>query len=418
MRGRRLAGLIVAVVGVLAMVGSFVWRSVAVDALVRFPTDLDVTPEYEGTVSLSIDPQTYAALATPRVTPLAVHRHLQALGDESSKDRVVVKETLDLASPGFFTTTQENQYVMGRRSMLNLADPRAWAFTPDNVVDRSGSYRLNFPFDTDETTYQVYKNEVGTSYQAAPGDPPRGEVAGFDTINFTANQAPLPITPAYLAALDKIVALPRQLSLDQLKPILAEAGFDIDNELPQLLPRLAPADVQAIAQLAQQPVGLQYQLAFEGGDAVEPYTGAIADVTEVKETLTAKPSGDSVTALVTLLQKYPNVPAAQRGLAAIGALDAQSIRIFLNEYHQTEASVADIAKEIKDQRDRRTLAERVVPNVMLISGIVLTVIGLLLLVLPSWRRPDAAAGGATPLSVDTPADEGTPVLPADRDTEP
>ena len=391
MRGRRLAGIIVAIIGVIAFVGSFIWRAVAVPALVRYPTDLDVTQQFEGTVSLYLDPVTYAPLSSPRQTPLTVSRHIQALGDESSTDRVVVKETIQLTSPGLFDTqTQENQYVMDRRKMVNLADPRAWAFTPDNVVDRSGAYRLQFPFDTQSKPYPIYKNEIGTTYEVVPANPPTGSAGGFTTKDFTASKQPAPVTTAYLAALNKIVPLPSELGLDKLQPILAQAGFDISAELPQLLPALAPEDVQTIGSLAAKPVQLQYQLAFEGSDSVEPNTGSIADITEVKETVSAKPVGDSVTALTTLLQKYPNLGAAQRGLAAIAKLNAEPLPVFVNEYHQTDASVTEVAKTIRDQKDKRHLAESTLPNAMLIGGIVLIVVGAALIFWPRRRRPDTA----------------------------
>jgi hypothetical protein len=410
MRGRRLAGMIVAIIGLIALIGSFVWRAVAVPALVRYPTDLDVTPRYEGTVSLYLDPTTYAPLATPRQTPLSVVRHLQALGDESGKDRVVVKETLELTSPGLFdTTTQENQYVMDRRKMVNLADPRSWAYTPDNVVDRSGSYRLQFPFDTKSTNYPVYKNEIGGTYEATPASPPEGEAGGFKTKNFAAMQAATPVTPAYLTALNKIVPLPNELGLDKLQPILAQAGFDLSVELPQLLPNLSPEDTQTIVSLAAKPIQLQYLMAFEGGDSVEPYTGSIVDVTEVKETVSAKPVGESVTTLTTLLQKYPNLPAAQRGLAAVAKLDAQPLPVFINDYHQTDASVTDIAKQIRDQYDKRRLAESTLPNALLIGGIVLIVIGGALLLWPRRRRPDTDPAPPPPPASD---DEAPPVATA------
>jgi hypothetical protein len=390
MGGRRIAGIVVAVIGVIAFVGSFIWRAVAVPALVRYPTDLDVTQMLTGSVTLYLDPQTNAPLATPQKTDLNVSRHIQALGDESSNDRVVVKETIMLNAPPLFQNKiQENQYVMDRRKMVNLADPRAWAFTPDNVVDRSGAYRLQFPFDTQSIAYPIYKNEIGTTYEATPATPPTGSAGGFSTTNFAASKEATPITPAYFTALNQIVPLPTELGLDKLQPILAQAGFDINAELPQLLPNLSPDDVQTIVGLASKPVQLQYFLAFEGSDAVEPYTGSIVDITEVKETVSAKPVGDAVTTLTALLQKYPNVPAAQRGLAAIAKLNAQPITVFINDYHQTDESVTQIAKKVRDLHDQRKLAESTLPNAMLIGGIVLIVVGAGLILWPRRRRPAA-----------------------------
>src|SRR5215471_17120007 len=117
MSRRRLIGIIVGAIGVLLVIGSFVWRAVAVPALVRFPTDLDVTPEYTGTVTLYIDPATHEPLAEPKKYALDIVRNLKADGNESSKDLVVIDEKLALKATGLFQFTQENQYVMNRRSM-------------------------------------------------------------------------------------------------------------------------------------------------------------------------------------------------------------------------------------------------------------------------------------------------------------
>src|SRR4249920_2118170 len=122
MNRRRLIGIIVGVIGVLLVIGSFVWRAVAVPALVRFPTDLDVTPKYTGSVTLYIDPATHLPLSEPKKYPLDIVRSLKADGKESSKDLVVVDEKLQLKAAPLFDFTQENQYVMNRRSMQNVKD--------------------------------------------------------------------------------------------------------------------------------------------------------------------------------------------------------------------------------------------------------------------------------------------------------
>src|SRR5262245_55831961 len=109
---RRWIGIIVGVIGLLLVIGSFVWRSVAVPALVRSPTDLDVTPEYTGTVTLFIDPDTHLPLSQPKKFDLHVVRHIKADGKESSKDLVVLDENLHLTAAGLFDFDQSNQYVM------------------------------------------------------------------------------------------------------------------------------------------------------------------------------------------------------------------------------------------------------------------------------------------------------------------
>jgi hypothetical protein len=383
---RRVIGLIVGILGVLLLIGSFVWRGVAVPALVRFPTDLDVTPRYTGTVSLHIDPATHLPLDEPRTFPLEVTRHIKADGEQSSKDLVVIKEDLHLVARGLFDFTQQHQYVMNRRSMQNVKDDRAWAFTPDNVVDRSPDYRLNLPFDTTLQAYPIYKNETGAAYEARPAGTTT-QIAGVTATDFAAEADATPVVPAYLASLDQAVQLPRQLTLDELKPILASAGFDIDASLPGLLAALSPEDQATIVQLASGRIDLAYQLAFSGTDSIDRYTGSTMEVRDVTETLTARPTGDAVSTLQAVLERYPDNTEAKAGLGAIRSLAEHPITVFVNSYGQTPDSVQDVAKTVKDQRDLRRLAESTIPNLLLIVGIVLAVVGALLLFLPRRRRP-------------------------------
>jgi hypothetical protein len=378
---RRWIGVVVAVLGAIVLIGSFVWHSAVVPALVRFPTDLDVTPQYAGTVTLFIDPATHLPLTEPKTFDLTVDRHLVADGAASSDDRVVVEEDLHLVATGLFDFTQQHQYVMDRRSMQNVADTRAWAFTPDNVVDRAPDYRLNFPFDTELRPYAVYKNETESTYEATPAGTTT-RIAGIEAADFDAHAGSLPATPAYLASLDAAVQLPRALTIDELEPTLAAAGFDIDASLPGLLAALSPEDVATVTSLATGSVDLTYDLSFTGTDSIDRYTGSTMDVRDVTETLVARPTGKLVTTLRDVLERYPDNPEAQAGLGAIASLDQQPIKVFANTYSQTPASIDDIAKTVSDQHDRRHLAEVAVPMALLIGGIVLLLGGAVLTMLP------------------------------------
>ena len=67
---RRTVGVVLAAIGAVGIAGSFGWREVAEPRLVKFPTDLDETPAYAGTVSLYLDPVSYEPLYPPTVAPL------------------------------------------------------------------------------------------------------------------------------------------------------------------------------------------------------------------------------------------------------------------------------------------------------------------------------------------------------------
>ena len=375
----------VAVLGAVVLIGSFVWRSAVVPALVRYPTDLDVTPQYAGTVTLYIDPATHLPLSDP--ADLRPHRRPPPRRRWRSQLAGPGRRQGGLSTswpPACSTSPSSTSTSWIAARCRTSPDPRAWAFTPDNVVDRAPDYRLNFPFDTKLQAYAVYKNETESTYQATPAGTTT-RIAGITASDFDAHADPLPVSPAYLASLDAAVQLPRALTLDELKPILASAGFDIDASLPGLLAALSPEDVATVTALATSSVDLAFELSFTGTDSIDRYTGSTMDVRDVTETLVARPTGNAVSTLRDVLERYPDNTEAQAGLGAIASLDEHPIKVFANTYSQTPASIDDIAKTIADLHDRRHLAEVVVPMVLLIAGIVLLVGGVVLAVLPKRR---------------------------------
>ena len=77
--------------------------------------------------------------------------------------------------------------------------------------------------------------------------------------------------------------------------------------------------------------------------------------------------------------------------AVVERLAAEPIRVFTNEYAQTEESVADIVGTVKDAKQLKQLAESTIPQGLLIGGVVLAVLGLLLALWPK-RKPRRPAG--------------------------
>jgi hypothetical protein len=363
MRAKRRFPLIVLPIAAALVAGALSWSAFAVPALVKYPTDLDVTPRYRGSFTLLVDPTTTAVLPTPRDVPLEIERRIRSLNDESSASRVVVEETISQRAGEVFDATQTNVYVMDRRTLENVADERAYAFDGSNVVDRSGAYRLNLPFDTSpDSIYKIYKNEIGTTYEAREDTAtPTSDEAGLRLHNFRASATEVPLDDAYLAELNKVVALPESLTLDQLKPQLVAAGLDVDSLLFALAPVITPDDLALLSQIAAQPIPLQYVLSLEGTARVETTTGAEVDVIAT-EWVGAKPTLADAAELQALLAKYPDIPEAVAAGEALAALSAgPATKLFEYRYEQTPASVADIAHEVKSQRQKIRLAEEYAP---------------------------------------------------------
>ena len=74
MRPKRRFPSIVLPMSAILVVAAPLWWTLAVPAVVKYPTDLDVTPRYEGSFTLFVDPDTRAPLAAPVVAPLDISR--------------------------------------------------------------------------------------------------------------------------------------------------------------------------------------------------------------------------------------------------------------------------------------------------------------------------------------------------------
>jgi hypothetical protein len=367
-------------------VAALVWMVVGVPTFVKYPTDLDVSPHYEGTFSLLVDPFTAAPLAEPVVMPLTVDRNIAAIGDESGASQVVVRETIHQVAGDLLDVTQTNQYVMDRSSIENVADDRAFAFDRANVVDRSGSYRLNLPFDTSRNeTYDVYKNEIDDTYQlVGDTETPTTDLEGLHLSNFTAHVDEAPLSDAYLAELNKTVPLPDTMTLDQMKPQLLAAGIDVDALVTALTPVLTPEDAATLSSFAAEPIPIEYVLSFDGRAAVEPVTGAEVKV-GVSESVAASPVLTSLPALQDVLGHYPGVPEAVASNAALDDLAAAPASpLFDYSYEQTPASVADVADTATDMRRQVMLAKVWLPLALAAVAVLSLVVGAVVF---QRRRP-------------------------------
>ncbi len=357
--------------GALFIVAALVWWLVAVPALVRYPTDVDVTPRYEGTLSLYVNPATGAQLAEPHALPLTIERHIAADAGESGASRVVVNESITQKAGSLLSAEVDSTYVMDRRTMKNVVDGRAWAFDPQNPVDRSGAYRLQLPMGTEQDQkYRIYNNDTGVPYElVGNADNPTSRVEGLTLYNFKATGENVPLDPAYLAGLRKAVPLPAEVTFEQLKPQLAAAGIEFDKTLAGVVAVMSAEDRAALLQAMAQPLKLEYATSFDGNIAVEPRTGTEVRV-NLAQTITSRPVIANFDQLQALLTKYIAEPAIQAAVPALTSLAAApAVPLFKFDYAQTPASVADIAGEAKDMRSQIALAQQWVPFSLLAVGI-------------------------------------------------
>jgi len=378
-RHRRWPWITLIIVGGCLLAAAPTWRNVAVPALVKFPTDVDQNPRYEGTFTLFIDPATAAPLAEPAISTLTVDRHVMGLPAESGSEDVVVEETIAFEVEGLPPATQVHQYVMDRRTNLNVADGRAWAFEESNVLDRSGAAWVAMPRDVDSASIvPMFKDEIGATFTAS-GTTDTEVVEGLRLIGFSASDIARPATEAYLRSLDAVVPLPRSLTFDQLKPSLLASGLPVDEAIAALVAVATPEDVTALAAMTAEPIPLEYVISFSGQTFVEPQTGAIVDVAAVTDRISARPRSEAVAPLRAILERYRVEPAIAAVIDGLDTIAAEPLPIFEYRYAQTQDSADEVGRWVADQRDRMNLAERTIPYALAIAGGAAVVVGGLLL---------------------------------------
>ncbi|MGH9117429.1 MAG: porin PorA family protein [Acidimicrobiales bacterium] len=366
--------IVVGIIGIVLLAGAALWRFVAEPALVKYPTDLEGDAHAEGTVTFFLDPATKEPLDPPREVSLVIDRHLEVDGDESDGDVAVVDE-IDAQQIDGEPSELRQRYVIDRSTLENVADDRAFAYDEANVTDRSPEYAINLPFDTGDGPYDIWKNGTGQPYEFNATD--TYEVDGVELQAFEGSADDVPAIDAYVAALEP-QGVPTELTLDELRPILAGAGLDLDALLGALLPQLAADDVTALLAIAEEPVPLDYYVSVETRFGVEPRTGAIVDLSSISQTVGARPDSAAIEPIAAILERYPQVPEAVGAIETLsGFATGPPIPVFASEYAQTEESRSETVETANDLAGQITLAKQTIPIGLLVAGIIAVLIGLI-----------------------------------------
>lgn len=391
-------------VGAVLLAGSVAFRLAAVPALVRFPSNIDETTHYTGRTLTYVDQATLLPLATPKVEPLSLSRHVKVV--TADFHRAVIDETVTIKA-GSTTSVEKYQYVMDRRSMKFVADPRQFAFgDPKATIHAAGTYRINFALGTSAGgKYRSYIPEADASTPLVLVEGLHSHTdAHIDTIDFH-SKLEKPVAPYYRAHLEAM-GLPMEVTAAQLQGQLSAAGIDVGQALADVGPLLTPDESTLLATTLAKPIPLQYYFIADGRISIEPKTGALIDVHAHRDAVAVQPDLSGVTALAPLLAKYssiPSVKALSDGLVAVAARGpqvAQELR-----YTQTVPSSLAAADRAEAQGKKMTLVTWWVPGAMAVLGLLLVVLGLI-----GWRR--SRQGGP---SAPVPAEPVTPVTVSGRE---
>ncbi len=349
--------------------------------VVTYPDDAfrDTTVQATGTATLLVDPATLLPVAAPgRTLPLDLQRRVHTVG--TAGGTVIVEEDDALSIAGLPPQRFVQRFTVDGNTARNLATPQAYAYTPDNVVDRSPAYSVAFPFSAGTGTYPVWSDETGQPVTYTYVEKTTVDGLGVNRYHGVLDSTDL--TPALLARLTQ-EGLPSTMTFDQLKPQLAADGVNIDGFVNVALRQLEQPDQQAVNALLAAPVPLAYQLSADSQLLVEPRTGAIVSGDRVDKTITERPEFSGIGRIYAIItqDKYATKPAVTAAAADLARLIGAppTTKLLTESYSQTPPSVTATAAAAKSWANRIILLTITVP-------IVVGVLGLLVIVAAWWTQ--------------------------------
>ena len=388
--------------GALLVVLGMVWIPLIAPRLVRFPSDVNETLRYEGTITVSVDEATGAALAEPVTQPVSIVRRLVSTGDQSyARARLTETITMTIGGPGGRTQVERHGYVLDRGSMQFVQDRGNWSYFPENVVDRRGMYRVNLPTDLGpKAPYKIWNNETGAFYQVT-GTGTKAELDGLDVVRFEGQLPGKPVSAAFVRQQN----LPTTVGAEVLAPQLEKFGLDMAAVQGLLASALTPEDAGAFAAALAKPIPLKYEFYFTGAIAAEPETGAIVALEGVTEGVRVRPDLAAFNALKPRLQAYGSDPVVGAIGGLLNTLASQPAQpVYELKHAQTAASVAQMVNTAEDSRALKRFVEDIAPWAVLGLGS-LIYLGALVWTVRAGRRDhgEPAAPSAPLTTVQGPA---------------
>ncbi len=374
------------VIGILLILAAILWWAIAVPGLVKFPDNLDLTLNYEGTETLYVNPQTGASLPTGQEIslPLQITNNFKSLKSEYTSSKAVVQETTTITVGGQSLGSVVSVYAFDRKTMKNLKDDlNTYAGIKVDRTANGDSYYINFPFDTkSDQTYKVWSNEANTTYDIKFDK--NEDVDGIALLDFTGGNTGVPLADYYVT----MQQLPTSTTLGALKAqILAATGLDLNALLTQIAAVLTPQQQAQLAALTDATaIKLAYTFTNSRGVGIEPKTGGISNDYGTTQTISAGPD-TSQPELQGLTQIVAGAVAANPALAQQLMPLQQALSsppaVSKIEYKQTADSVSFLLKgkdntnAVSSQISKVNVVKIYVPWALLIVGAIVLIIGLL-----------------------------------------
>lgn len=373
-RARNAIGSVLALIGACLIVFAFLWYLVGVKRLVAFPDGIDHTLQSRGTVTKLTGTHGLLTLAPPLKAPVELVGKLSSLDADYSANVAEVQETVENIKPAPFglDLAEQNTYVMNRRDCENLKSGNST--TDGEIVDRSGSWYVNFPLGTKKESRNVFNNDVGSAF--AVNYKGAGEVNGVGVYIFEGTMGHRPILD-YRA---RAIGLPATTTFGALKAELAQQGVPIDKMVATASGSLTPDERATFEQFPEsREVSLSYSEKVEWKAAVEPVTGTVVKLHRLRRRIYVNTDLGTFQPLLGILASHSEDPLVEKYLSQVDQQKLQDPKeLYRVEYGWNDATV----RQMTDFAGKRISPMRFVKDwmmtTMLLIGAALVVAGLVM----------------------------------------
>ncbi len=372
------------VVGVVLIVVAIVWWVAIGPSLIKLPSNIDSPMNFDGKMTQFIDSATQQPLPAGQelVIPFTAVRTFSSLADQYTSSVAVCKDSTVINMAGTELPPQVFQDPLDRKTRKFIQSDQSWAYTSQVVLnDRVGHYGPLFPGGLKVgDKVSAFFDDVSTAYDL----PVVEKIGNFEDTGITALKidAAIPATeynPGVAQAFLGSQGLPMELTFEQLTAQLKAKGLDLGGLLTGLATVAAPADLQSLMAITQQPVKLKYYM--EGKDIVyiEQKTGATVGAT-LNRTTTMQMDTSNLLQAFGIIGKYasdPTVgPAIQGVMQAAGQLaQAAPQKVFNQNMSIIKTSEASLAADAKKNIPLLALAKLWIPLIIVIVGLILLIVG-------------------------------------------
>jgi hypothetical protein len=398
---RKKLSIAIIAIGVVVGVFAIVWWQVIASQVVKLPSDIDSSMDFEGSLTLYVDKDTGLPLGKGNETslPVSATRRFAALPDLFTSGTAFFEDTMNLRVGDKSAEPQVAHYAISRTTRKCVQSDENWAYSVDNKVDRTGVYGPLFPPGLKVgDKVSVYYDDPAKAFDVKVADKVEDwNQLGITVLKIDASRPSAPYDPeAAEVLLVRGRGLPTQISLDQIRSIL-RFDFDYIGALP-LLGRFTaaapvPAAVRAaLDQLEQTITGHPLTVSFnqESSDFyyIEQITGATVGAT-FDRTTTMNIDTSVAQEVTNLLGGYTSVPVVGPRIASaldrvneVAAAYRSPIRAFTQNISMTEASQGAMAQEVKNKISLMKWVKFWVPLIAGAVGGLILVVGVLVLFVP------------------------------------